>query len=320
MNPAIETSGLVKHFGATRAVDGIDLAIPAGTVYGLLGPNGAGKTTTIRVLATLLRPDGGTARVLGHDVAREAAIVRSKVSLTGQFASVDEELTGHENLVLVSRLFGHDWKSARVRADELLAAFDLADAAGRLVRTYSGGMRRRLDIAASLVVTPDVLFLDEPTTGLDPRSRNQVWDIVRAIAGGGTTVLLTTQYLEEADRLASRLAVIDLGKVIAEGTSQELKSSVGSNTVHVRIVAAERLHEAQALLTRVLGPGVHNGTDAHTLTARVGASTKVPDALGSLAAAGIDVSEFTLGQPSLDDVFFALTGHTSAADAKEERT
>src|SRR5688500_14037487 len=317
MTHAIETSALVKRFGDTRAVDGIDLTVARGSVYGLLGPNGAGKTTTIRVLATLLRPDGGVARVLGHDVSKEPGRVREKVSLTGQFASVDEELTGHENLVLVSRLFGYDWKSARARADELLAAFDLADAAGKLVRTYSGGMRRRLDIASSLVVTPDVLFLDEPTTGLDPRSRNQVWDIVRAIAGGGTTVLLTTQYLEEADRLADRLAVIDHGKLIAEGTSRELKSSVGSNSLHIRLDDAARLGEAEGILKHVLGEGVHNGTDAYTLTARVDGNGRVPDALAALASAGVGVAELTLGQPSLDDVFFALTGKISDTAERE---
>src|SRR5258705_1235928 len=235
MTPAIETSALIKHFGATRAVDGIDLRVERGAVYGLLGPNGAGKPPPIRVLATLLRPDGGSARVLGLDVAREPDKVREKVSLTGQFASVDEDLTGHEILVLVARLFGYGWKPARTRADELLAAFDLAESAAKQVRTYSGGMRRKLDIAASLVVTPELLFLDEPTTGLDPRSRNQVWDIVRSIAAGGTTVLLTTQYLEEADRLADRLAVIDHGRLIAEGTSRELKSSVGRKTLHLRL-------------------------------------------------------------------------------------
>src|SRR5687768_8946619 len=268
MMPAIETSALIKRFGATRAVDGIDLRVDSGHVYGLLGPNGAGKTTTIRVLSTLLRPDGGSARVLGHDVAREPGKVREKVSLTGQFASVDEDLTGHENLVLVARLFGHDWKGARRRADELLAAFDLADSAAKQARTYSGGMRRRLDIAASLVVTPELLFLDEPTTGLDPRSRNQVWDIVRSIAAEGTTVLLTTQYLEEADRLADRLAVIDHGKLIAEGTSRELKSSVGSNALHVRLDDASRMGDAKRILAQVLGAGVHEGADTYSLAAR----------------------------------------------------
>jgi ABC-2 type transport system ATP-binding protein len=317
MTPAIETTSLVKHFGETKAVDGIDLRVDRGAVYGLLGPNGAGKTTTIRVLATLLRPDGGIARVLGHDVATESDKVREKVSLTGQFASVDEDLTGHENLVLVSRLFGYDWKAARTRADELLAAFDLADSASKQVRTYSGGMRRKLDIAASLVVTPELLFLDEPTTGLDPRSRNQVWDIVRSIAAGGTTVLLTTQYLEEADRLADRLAVIDHGRLIAEGTSRELKSSVGSNTLHLRLDDAARLHEAEGILRRVLGPGVHNGTDAHSLTARIDGNGRIPDALSALASAGVGVAELTVGQPSLDDVFFALTGKKSEPSKEE---
>ena len=315
---AIETSALVKHFGTTRAVDGIDLRIDRGAVYGLLGPNGAGKTTTIRVLSTLLRPDGGSARVLGHDVVKEAGTVRSKVSLTGQFASVDEDLTGQENLVLVSRLFGHGWKTARARADELLAAFDLSEAAQKQVRTYSGGMRRRLDVAASLVVTPEVLFLDEPTTGLDPRSRNQVWEIVRSIAAGGTTVLLTTQYLEEADRLADRLAVIDHGKLIAEGTSRELKSSVGSNTLHLRLEDASSLAEAERILRDVLGDGVHNGSEPDALTARVNGNDGVPQALAALSAARIGVAELTLGQPSLDDVFFALTGQASEpAEAKE---
>jgi ABC-2 type transport system ATP-binding protein len=319
MTSAIETSALVKHFGATRAVDGIDLRVDRGAVYGLLGPNGAGKTTTIRVLATLLRPDGGSARVLGHDVAREPDRVREKVSLTGQFASVDEDLTGHENLVLVARLFGYAWKPARMRADELLAAFDLTEFAGKQVRTYSGGMRRKLDIAASLVVTPELLFLDEPTTGLDPRSRNQVWDIVRSIAAGGTTVLLTTQYLEEADRLADRLAVIDHGRLIAEGTSRELKSSVGSNTLHVRLDDPARQADAERILHRVLGGGVHNGSDAYSLTARIDGNGRIPEALSALASAGVGVAELTVGQPSLDDVFFALTGK-AAEPTKDEVT
>jgi ABC-2 type transport system ATP-binding protein len=209
MSDAIVTTGLVKNFGATRALNGVDLRIREGSVYGLLGPNGAGKTTTIRVLATLLTPDAGTATVLGHDVVREARSVRQKVSLTGQYASVDEDLTGYENLVLVARLLGLPRRAARERAAELLEAFGLTEAAGRQVLTYSGGMRRRIDIAASLVAIPQILFLDEPTTGLDPRSRNQVWELVRRVAAEGTTVLLTTQYLDEADRLAERLAVVD---------------------------------------------------------------------------------------------------------------
>ena len=315
---AIETIGLVKRFGETRAVDGIDLAVRCGTVYGLLGPNGAGKTTTIRVLATLLRPDAGIARVLGHDVAREPEAVRARIGLTGQFASLDEDLTGRENLVLLGRLNGLGWRGARARADELLAAFDLEHAADRRVRTYSGGMRRRLDIAASLIVTPELLFLDEPTTGLDPRSRNQVWDIVRAIAAEGTTVLLTTQSLEEADRLADRLAVIDHGRVIAEGTSSDLKASVGGNVLHLRLQASGRRDEAAALLRQALGSEVHDGADAFSLTAGVPDDARLGEALSALARAGIGVSELSLGRPTLDEVFFALTGEHAPAPAEDD--
>src|SRR5688572_7147743 len=228
---AIEATGLTKSFGGTRAVAGIDLAVPAGAIYGVLGPNGAGKTTTIRMLATLIQPDAGSARVLGHDVVGEADAVRGLVSLTGQLASVDEDLTGRENLILIGRLLGMKSKDAGERADELLDAFGIAEASGRLVKNYSGGMRRRLDIAASIVVTPELMFLDEPTTGLDPRSRNQVWDMIRAFAEEGTTILLCTQYLEEADQLCEGIAVIDRGKVIAEGTPSQLKASVGSGSL-----------------------------------------------------------------------------------------
>jgi ABC-2 type transport system ATP-binding protein len=268
------------------------------------------------MLATLIRPDGGSARVLGHDVVKDAPTVRAKVSLTGQFASVDEDLTGIENLILVARLLGFSWRDARVRGQELLAAFGLTEAAGRQVQTYSGGMRRRLDIAASLVVTSELLFLDEPTTGLDPRSRNQVWDIVRAIAAEGTTVLLTTQYLEEADRLADRLAVIDHGRLIAEGTSRELKQSVGGRTLHVRLTDPDRRAEAETVIRQVLGE-VHPGGDAASLSAKVTEDQRVPQALAALAAGGLTVAEFSLAQPSLDDVFFALTGRPAEARSEE---
>jgi ABC-2 type transport system ATP-binding protein len=309
MTNAIETSGLVKTFGATRALDGVDLSIRGGSVYGLLGPNGAGKTTAIRVLTTLLKPTSGRVSVLGHDVLREAAAVRGKVSLTGQYASVDEDLTGHENLILISRLLGLSWTDARARASELLAAFGLADAAGRQVRTYSGGMRRRIDIAGSLVTRPEILFLDEPTTGLDPRSRNQVWELVRQIAADGTTVLLTTQYLEEADRLAERMAVIDHGRVIAEGTSRDLKASIGSNALHVQLARQEQRAQAQALVSGLLADGVLPSTDPSILAAKVADAAQAADLLGALSRAQIQVTSFSLGAPSLDDVFFALTGH-----------
>jgi ABC-2 type transport system ATP-binding protein len=306
---AIETEGLVKVFGETRAVDGIDLQVPAGTVHGVLGPNGAGKTTTIRMLATLLRPDAGRARVLGHDVVTEADAVRRCVSLTGQFASVDEELSGRENLVLLGRLLGFRRRPAEERAAELLEAFGLAEAAERLVRDYSGGMRRRLDIAASIVVTPELLFLDEPTTGLDPRSRNQVWDIVRALVAEGTTVLLTTQYLDEADQLAASIAIIDRGRVIAEGTSAQLKAKVGSGRLHVRLERPEDRPAAEVLLRDLLDAPVQLEGDPARLTARAPDPERAGTALTALAAAGIAVAELALGQPSLDEVFLALTGH-----------
>jgi len=315
---AIETHGLVKVFGETRAVDGIDLSVRTGTVFGVLGPNGAGKTTTIRMLATLLPPDAGTARVLGYDIVSEADEVRSSVSLTGQFASVDDELTGRENLILLGRLLGFSRRAANDRAANLLEAFDLTDASDRLVRQYSGGMRRRLDIAASIVVTPALLFLDEPTTGLDPRSRNQVWEIVRVLVAEGTTVLLTTQYLEEADQHAERIAIIDHGKVIAEGTSGELKASIGSSTLHVGLVQPGDRPLAEQVLTRSLGVAVNLSPDAAALSARVDDPNRVALALSELSHSGIAVAEFALGQPSLDEVFLALTGRPAEEQTNEE--
>ena len=315
---AIEAEGLLKTFGDVRAVDGVDLAVPRGTVYGVLGPNGAGKTTTIRMLATLLRPDGGTARVLGRDIGDEADAVRSLVSLTGQLASVDEDLTGRENLILLARLLGFSRAPAKARADELLAAFGLAEAAGRQVKNYSGGMRRRLDIAASIVVTPEVMFLDEPTTGLDPRSRNQVWDIVRALVAQGTTVLLCTQYLDEADQLASRIAVIDHGKVSAEGTPSQLKASVGSGALHVRLLEPSQREEAARVLERALDAQVHLEPDPAALSVPVAEPARASDAIAELNGAGVALADFSLGQPSLDEVFLALTGHTAEEAAEQE--
>jgi ABC-2 type transport system ATP-binding protein len=313
---AIDAKGLVKVFGDTRAVDGVDLAVRRGSVYGVLGPNGAGKTTTIRMLATLLRPDAGSARVCGHDVVADSDEVRAAVSLTGQLASVDEDLTGRENLILVARLLGLGRAEAKRRADDLLGAFGLHDAEGKLVKNYSGGMRRRLDIAASIVVTPELLFLDEPTTGLDPRSRNQVWDIIRALAGQGTTILLCTQYLDEADQLAERIAVIDRGKVIAEGTPSELKASVGSGTLHVRLVDSEQRPEAERLLAVEFGDAVRLESDPAALSVGCPDAERAAEAVAALSRAGITVGEFSRGQPSLDEVFLALTGHT-AEEAEE---
>jgi ABC-2 type transport system ATP-binding protein len=310
---AVEADGLVKAFGRTRAVDGIDLTVPAGSVYGFLGPNGAGKTTTIRMLATLLRPDAGRARVFGHDVVEEATAVRHRISLTGQYASVDETLTGRENLTLLGRLHGLPRPRVAARAAELLDRFDLAAAADRLVKSYSGGMRRRLDLAAGLLVPPDLLFLDEPTTGLDPRSRGEVWRLVRSLVADGATVLLTTQYLDEADQLADRIAVVDHGRVVAEGTSGQLKASVGGGTLRVRLHDPADRDAARQVLTRALGAAEPADTDPAVLTARAEAAGGAATALAVLSRAGIDVAEFALGQPTLDEVFLALTGNTAAA-------
>jgi ABC-2 type transport system ATP-binding protein len=314
---AIEATGLVKSFDKTRAVDGVDLAVRGGSVYGVLGPNGAGKTTTIRMLATLIRPDAGSARVLGYDIVEQADAVRGAVSLTGQLASVDEDLTGRENLILLGRLLGLRRPAAKDRAGELLEAFGLFEAAGRLVKTYSGGMRRRLDIAASIVVTPELMFLDEPTAGLDPRSRNQVWGIIRALVAEGTTILLCTQYLEEADQLADRIAVIDHGKVIAEGTPGQLKASVGSAALHVRLLDAEQRREAERILDRELG-AVTLEPDPAALSAACADADRGAEAVAELTRAGVRIAGFSLGQPSLDEVFLALTGHPAQDVADEQ--
>jgi ABC-2 type transport system ATP-binding protein len=305
---AIEATALAKSFGDTHAVAGVDLAVPEGAIYGVLGPNGAGKTTVIRMLATLIPPDAGTARVLGHDIGTEGDAVRSLVSLTGQLASVDEELTGRENLILLGRLLGLSRAASRTRADELLEAFGIAEAAARLVKHYSGGMRRRLDIAASIVVTPRLMFLDEPTTGLDPRSRNQVWEIARALQAGGTTILLCTQYLEEADQLAEGIAVIDRGRVIAEGTPGQLKASVGTGGLKVRLLESERRPEAAAILERAVGT-VALAADPAALSVSCADPALAAEGVSVVSRAGIGIAEFALGQPSLDEVFLALTGH-----------
>ncbi len=319
--PAIWAEGLTKNFGTTRALAGLDLTVPAGTIYGLLGPNGAGKTTAVRVFATLLRPDGGQAQVLGQDVVTRAPAVRRSIGLTGQYAALDEFLTGRANLIMVGQLSRLTASAAKRRADDLLERFDLTDAATRAVKTYSGGMRRRLDLAASLIGRPAVLFLDEPTTGLDPNARAMTWDIVRGLAADGTTLLLTTQYLEEADQLASRVAVIDRGVVIAEGTPRQLKSSVGGERLEIELAAGA---DVEAALTAVKPYAAGNVTAEHdqlrlTVPVRL-ADGLTTDVVRSLDAAGVRTTDVTLQRASLDDVFFSLTGHAAQDAADEERS
>ena len=305
---AIAAHGLVKRFGSLRAVAGIDLEVPRGMIFAILGPNGAGKTTLMRMLATLARPDAGSATVMGHDLLQSPHDVRSSIAMTGQFASLDEDLTGRENLVLLARLWGFRGRAAKGRADDLLAAFGLSDAAAKQVKNYSGGMRRRLDIAASLIVTPGVLFLDEPTTGLDPNARKDVWRMIRGLAVSGVTILLTTQYLDEADQLAARIAVIDHGKKIAEGTSRELKAATGSGFLHISLADPARLDEAAGILERRLGQSVQRGAEGAQLSVLGSSAKAANEALAELIASDIELSDFSRGQPSLDEVFFALTG------------
>jgi ABC-2 type transport system ATP-binding protein len=314
--PAVHVEGVIKRFGATNALAGVDLDVAEGTVFGLLGPNGAGKTTLVRVLATLLAPDAGRAEVFGRDVVHEAAAVRQLLGLTGQFAAVDEILTGRENLEMFGRLFDLPRDDARRRATELLERFDLADAADRPARTYSGGMRRRLDLASSLLTRPRILFLDEPTTGLDPRSRNEIWSIVRELVREGTTIMLTTQYLEEADQLADRIAVIDHGRVIAQGTGNELKDRVGGQILEVELTSAARRDEAQTVLAGVGcgDPEPGERLDQLTLPAPRDGLELIEDAASALRRAGIGVSDLGLRRPTLDDVFLQLTGAPPGED------
>ncbi|MEO8688225.1 MAG: ATP-binding cassette domain-containing protein [Solirubrobacteraceae bacterium] len=315
--PAISVSGLVKTFGKVRALDGIDLAVPRGTVLGVLGPNGAGKTTTVRILATLLKPDAGSARVAGLDVVRDAGALRARIGLAGQYAAVDEHLTGQENLVMVGRLYGMSRKTAAARARELLERFQLSDAAERVAKTYSGGMRRRLDLAAALVAEPPVLFLDEPTTGLDPRSRVGLWETIEGLVADGTTVLLTTQYLDEAERLADRIAVIDRGRVIADGTADELKDRVGGEGLEVHLSDRADATRAAEALAPMSGepPQIEGETVRVPVDQRNGA---IMEAVRRLDDAGVGVEDLGVRRPTLDDVFLSLTGHEAVSSEASE--
>ncbi|HJQ04055.1 MAG TPA: ATP-binding cassette domain-containing protein [Nocardioides sp.] len=311
---AVEAVGLVKTFGDFRAVDGIDLEVRRGEVFGVLGPNGAGKTTTLSMLATLLPVDGGRASIFGIDVKAHPHQIRQLVGVTGQYASVDENLTAAENLVLFGRLLGRSTRQSRVIADDLLSRFDLTEAATRQIKNFSGGMRRRLDLAASLIAQPPLIFLDEPTTGLDPRTRGQMWDTIRELVANGSTILLTTQYLDEADQLADRIAVIDRGRKVAEGTSEQLKTSVGDSTLHVRFSDKERTSEAAAIVERLLGEAPVLTPEAGGLNVALPDANRAADVLIALREARLDITTASVRQPTLDEVFLALTGHHSEDD------
>lgn len=306
---AVEASGLVKTFGDNRAVDGVDLNVRAGTIYGVLGPNGAGKTTTISMLATLLRADAGSARIFGYDVVKESNIVRQLIGVTGQYASVDESLSATENLIIFSRLLGLGRAEAKRKAAELLEEFSLTEAAKRPLKNFSGGMRRRLDLAASLIAQPPLIFLDEPTTGLDPRTRNQMWDTIRRLVQTGSTVLLTTQYLQEADELADRIAVIDHGRVVAEGTVNELKASVGTSSLHLSIQHSHDMLETRRIVEKVLNARSTVSSEIGKITAPMADADRVTDLLIALREAGIQLAELSVQKPTLDEVFLTITGN-----------